>query len=525
MEGFDEIKLALESVQVEFEFTLGFAVLVLAGDDQSPVAKFRGEAIEIKTSRLAGGGSTFNFSLNNFYVEDSMTLEAVFPSIFSSIHEDESTSSLNSGGKPNVPAVSVQFTKKNDLDIECHIDIAKFELVYSPPFLKGLGMFFSLDHDSESIHGNFSLQLFQRALNIISNRVRISFSYIWRQKLKLGTKWKLGGNFHSPIIVFADGDCTNPEAKVVSLILGNQRWSSCSKKRSDNAPSWIKVPSSTMIDSWNIDIDGLTLLTSAAGSSDWLDHSLMCQSSIEYETNSMIEPFSVSMKLGIIKNSVVHSPVPEFNIYFDFNAPSVVSTFSPKDLATTLSILMKWSKWGIVRKRQSSTSHSPIDIGSLLEIGNSKSSLHSVESINSNHTLSIEDPSQFIIKGYFILATVSTMLFSIKMVEGSSINAHILSLAFTSIHKKNILSKMQFGVESFWLYDRTELSNEPKLLVHCPVLPELSSILLDTNPSQTSNVLQYLKKSANKDSKESDRLLEISFSSSLGDQSTLDFSS
>ncbi len=524
LEGFDEIKLALESVQVEFEFTLGFAVLVLAGDDQSPVAKFRGESIEIKTSRLAGGGSTFNFSLNNFYVEDSMTLEAVFPSIFSSIHEEESTSSLSSRGKSIVPAVSIQFSKKNDLDIECLVNIAKFELVYSPPFLKGLNTFFSFDHDSESTRGNVSLHLFQRTFNIISNRLRFSFNNIWRQKLKFGTKWKLRGNLHSPIIVFADGDCTNPEAKVVSLILGNHTWSSCSKKRSYDAPAWTKIPSPTMIDSWNIDIDGLTLLTSAAGSSDWLDHSLMLQSSIEDETKSMIEPFSVSMELGIIKNSVMHSPVPDFNIYFDFKAPSMVSTFTPKDLETTVSILMKWSKWGNVKKRQSSTSHSPIDIGSFLEIGNSRSSFPSIESINSIQTLSIEDPSQFIVKGYFMLATVSTISFSIKMMEGSSINAYILSLTFKSIHKKNALSKMQFAVESFWLYDRADVSNEPKLLVHSPVSPELSSILLDTNPSQTSNILRYLKKSSNKDTKQSDRLLEISFSS-LSDQQTFDFSS
>lgn len=229
---------------IEIEFSFGSMVVDLVTTrNAQPLAKLRLGTIDTYFTSTVGGGSTFRFSLMSFHLEDTMSVQPIFPSIVRSVYTkapassnknqngatDNASKGSEDGEDDSFPqAFSLTTVSTADGETKLTLRVVSLEIVASSPFFVEMTDFFCNANDTPSHSsplGNIfwysvisvlpqifcNIVSFQTSANLLKPDVNPMCS----------DKWVIDCEIDGPILILPDFFCDDHKADILIFDFGS----------------------------------------------------------------------------------------------------------------------------------------------------------------------------------------------------------------------------------------------------------------------------------------------------------------
>ena len=456
---------------MEIEFSFGSLVLDLVSTRNSqPLAKLRLGTIEALSSISSGNSSLFRLSVLSIQLEDTMTIQPIFPSILRSVHtkaqspksDSEMLINLSNGERedsyPQAFSLSIETSDEGEQKLD--ISVVALEFVASSPFLVEIVDFFHFDGFTSNFGSSPLGLIWKKSLRWISATFSNIFS-IGLQAPHLSNKqWNVNCEIDGPTLVLPDFFCDDNKSDVLVLDFGNYYFCSV-KETSANAQKWLdKIMSkkSSSTDSgkelWKLEVRDVRCFMGTANVCDWSVDTKPENKVAVKSLVPLLEPIELSIDVcNLRENDLI------FHTFHDYNVKSIKVSVSLQILTKALKVLSSWSSMGknffgiyapdVIRNLNSDRSEifqSIVELKSgetLIDLKNSRDPVSSCKTI-----------------------TFDEISIAMEIGLGGFLEAHLLSLKSQSSVEVNKSSYNRLSLGQCWLLDKMDSQKPARLLSH-----------------------------------------------------------
>ena len=480
----DQSELPRGSKLMEIEFSFGSLVLDLVSTRNSqPLAKLRLGTVETLFSISSGRENLFRLSVLSLQVEDTMTIQPIFPSIIRSVHTktvdsaqsvDMMMNTSHGEGEISWPqAFTIEVTTSEEGNKKLEIFMVALEIVASSPFLVEIIDFFHFERLSSNLPSSPLEHILKKCFTWLSHSLFKVLSFgppIHKGDEK---QWDVNCEIDGPTLVLPDFFCDDNKSDVLVLDCGKYRFNSMLDP-SKNVEEWFDKITKENTDSsdymkefWKLEITDVQCFLGRANVCDWVVDTKPEDKLAVKDLLPLIEPIETVVEIG--KYGIEGSCVRTFH---ECDVQPIRISVSLQVLTKALKVLSSWSSI----KKDVFGFYAPNIIRNLNSTGNEiYQSLAEIKSGQKSITLpSVRNnerdqmSASWSVKFHELSAVMDTG-------SGGSLEAHLLSLTSLASIENDSSSSNRFSLGQFWVVDRMDSRIDPKLLVHADLPPQVFS--------------------------------------------------
>ena len=495
----DLSQIPIGSKLIDIEFSFGSLVLdlVLTRNSQ-PLSKLRLGTVETVFSFSSGKASQFRMSLLSIQLEDTMTIQPIFPSIVKSVHT-KSPNNIQSvdmamnindcegdASWPQAFTMSISRTEEGDKTFE--MEMVSLEIVASSPFLVEIIDFFQLDGISSDIESSPLEQTLKTSLSWVSNMFFNNFPFGSSARNYDQNQWGVKCIIDGPTLVIPDFYCDDNKSDVFVIDCGKYRFNSI-KKPSERLENWFhdrsgKVMSKEIRDCSKLDISDVQCFLGTVNISDWTMDAKPEDKVIVKSLLPLMEPFSVSIETGKCgeEGTTLHT-YQEIEIY------PIRMSMPLQVVSKVIKLICSWSSL----KKDFVKLYAPNVIRNLngdnSEIYQNISDIICTDNI---FALDCTENIESIQQHTFWSLIIHEISVRMEIALESSLEAHFFSIKSIASSAEDDSMKSSLELGRFWLLDNTNSGEISKFLLHS-TLP--TAVLADTDFSY-NNIADSLKRNS-----------------------------
>jgi hypothetical protein len=494
-------QISSDSILCDIEFHLGSFEVDLITFASRPLASIQMGTLSSSFKANADGSFLSDFQMSSFNISDRITPKTLFPYVVRSLEQTSESDSADTfqdafgftlkkakNGDQNLEARLVSFEI-----VACSMLISEFKKFVSftaehyntyeksaqNPSLEysvtgGADLFYDAnDPTTESVikHDNEDfIDKPTRNRGKVSGKLASAFNDAWNSKLEKKIAWQVQLDIRAPIIVLPQSSI-DPMSTVLVADLGTFRFAYGGGDLAEDVQRWFDSNSNgeeVTIDRCSLEMDDFKFLIGKAANKDWLK-STITEGESTLSSEALIEPITFSIDIGIENGGARRKCIVGV-------LPSISLKISYSHIVRIMSVVSSWLVFSnsLIGTNEKSSPAEGVEIlcENIEEEGEQTSARTEESEEGQVNKAQVVTSSEIHLS--FALQRLS---FQITNDDAESVEAHLISVVFSSTKQIDGSSTSRLCMGYFWILDhlKSDFPRRQRLVAHsCLPLPASS---------------------------------------------------